>query len=73
MRYFLCLILPPAAVLTTGRLGAFILSIFLTLMLWIPGVIHAILVTNDYYSARRHRELVRAVKRSRKNPAGMYY
>ena len=64
MRYFLCIILPPLAVLTTGRIGAFILSCILTLCLWIPGVIHAILVTNDYYAARRHRQLVRVMRRS---------
>lgn len=65
MRYFLCIILPPLAVFTTGRLGAFILSIILTLFFWIPGVIHAILVTNDYYAAKRHRQLVRVMKYSR--------
>jgi uncharacterized membrane protein YqaE (UPF0057 family) len=64
MRYFLCLICPPIAVLSTGRLITFILSVILTLCLWIPGVIHAILVTNDYYEGRRHRQLMRAVKRS---------
>lgn len=65
MRYFLCIILPPLAVFTTGRLGAFILSIILTLFFWIPGVIHAILVTNDYYATKRHRQLVRVVRYSR--------
>lgn len=64
MRYFLCLICPPIAVFTTGRLGAFILSIILTLCLWVPGVIHAVLVTNDYYAAKRHRQLVRVVRRN---------
>jgi uncharacterized membrane protein YqaE (UPF0057 family) len=63
MRYFLCLLLPPLAVFTTGRIGAFILNLFLTLFFWIPGVIHAVLVTNDYYAAKRHRQLVRAMKR----------
>jgi uncharacterized membrane protein YqaE (UPF0057 family) len=65
MRYFLCILFPPAAVLTTGRIGAFILSCILTLCLWIPGVIHAILVTNDFYESRRHRQLMREVRRSR--------
>ena len=65
MRYFLCILLPPLAVLTTGRLGAFILSIILTLFFWIPGVVHAILVTNDYYAARRHRRLVRVIRHAR--------
>jgi len=62
MRYFLCIILPPIAVLTTGRIGAFILSIILTAVFWIPGVIHAILVTNRYYADKRHKELIKATK-----------
>lgn len=62
MRYFLCIIFPPLAVLTTGKIGAFILSIILTLLIWIPGVIHAILVTNKYYADKRHKELVKAAK-----------
>lgn len=58
MRYFLCIIFPPLAVLTTGKMGAFLLSVILTICLWIPGIIHAILVVNNYYSERRHRELL---------------
>ncbi len=65
MRYFLCIIFPPAAVLTTGRIGALILNIILTIFFWIPGVIHAILVTQDFYDAKRHRQLVRVMKRNR--------
>jgi uncharacterized membrane protein YqaE (UPF0057 family) len=65
MRYFLCFIFPPAAVLTTGRIGCFILSIILTLCFWIPGVIYAILVTNDYYSDRRNKKVIRAIKSNR--------
>jgi len=65
MRYFLCIVLPPLAVLTTGRIGAFILSCILTLCFWIPGVVHAILVTGDYYEARRHRQMMRAIRRNR--------
>jgi hypothetical protein len=34
--------------------------------LWIPGVIHAILVTNDYYADRRNRKLIRTIKRTAK-------
>lgn len=65
MRYFLCIIFPPLAVLTTGRIGAFILSCLLTLCLWIPGVIHAILVTNDYYADKRNRKVLRAIRQNR--------
>lgn len=62
MRYFLCIILPPIAVLTTGRIGAFILSLILTCLVWIPGIIHAILVTNKYYADKRHKELLKATQ-----------
>jgi uncharacterized membrane protein YqaE (UPF0057 family) len=62
MRYFLCIILPPIAVLTTGRIGAFILSLILTCLVWIPGVIHAILVTNKYYADKRHKELLEVAR-----------
>jgi uncharacterized membrane protein YqaE (UPF0057 family) len=65
MRYFLCFILPPAAVLTTGRIGSFILSIILTICGWIPGVIYAILVTNDFYESRRNRRVIRAIRHNR--------
>lgn len=65
MRYFLCIIFPPLAVLSTGRIGAFILNLLLTLCFWIPGVIHAILVTGDYYDDRRTRRTIRAMRRYR--------
>jgi uncharacterized membrane protein YqaE (UPF0057 family) len=46
-------VLPPVAVLMTGRLGSFLLSIVLTLLGWIPGIIHACLVVNDYHEEQR--------------------
>lgn len=61
MRYFFCIILPPIAVLSTGRIGSFFLSLFLTLLGWIPGVIFAVLVINRYYSDRRHKEMIKAI------------
>ncbi|MEP6612904.1 MAG: YqaE/Pmp3 family membrane protein, partial [Mucilaginibacter sp.] len=42
MRYFLCFLCPPLAILTTGKIGAFILNILLTLFFWVPGIIHAV-------------------------------
>lgn len=62
MRYFLCILLPPIAVLTTGKIGAFILSLLLTALGWIPGVIYAILITNKYYAERRHKELLEVTR-----------
>ena len=56
LRYFFCVVLPPVAVLMTGRMGSFILSLFLSI-LWLPGVIHAILVVNDYEADKRANRL----------------
>jgi uncharacterized membrane protein YqaE (UPF0057 family) len=53
LRYFFCIVLPPLAVLMTGRLGSFFLSLILTLLGWIPGIIHACLVVNDYHEEQR--------------------
>ena len=40
LRYFFCIVLPPVAVLMTGRVGSFILSLLL-LPLYIPVLIFA--------------------------------
>jgi len=40
-------------VLLTGRIASFFLSLILTLLGWIPGVIHACLVVNDYHAEQR--------------------
>jgi uncharacterized membrane protein YqaE (UPF0057 family) len=53
LRYFFCVAVPPVAVLMTGRILSFILSLLLTLLGWIPGVIHACLVVNDYQAEHR--------------------
>lgn len=62
--YFLAIILPPVAVLATGRVGSAIVNLILTLCFWIPGMIHAILVVNDSKASKRHKEHVRAVDRA---------
>ena len=62
MRYFFCIILPPVAVISTGRIGAFFLSLLLTLVFWIPGMIHAFMVVNRYYADRRNEDLISAMK-----------
>ena len=62
MRYFLAIILPPLAVLLCGKPIQFILNIFLTLLGWIPGVIHAILVVNGHLADKRANRIVDAMK-----------
>lgn len=59
--YFLAVIFPPLAVLLAGKPFQFLLNILLTLCAWIPGMIHAILIVNEYKADQRNQELVNAV------------
>lgn len=63
MRYFLAIILPPLAVLLCGKPIQFVLNIFLTLLFWIPGVIHAILVVNSHLADKRTKKIVDAMQK----------
>lgn len=56
MMYFLAIVLPPVAVLLTGRPFQAILNLVLTLLLWVPGVIHAILVVNEHKADQRAKK-----------------
>ncbi|HEY3899395.1 MAG TPA: YqaE/Pmp3 family membrane protein [Chthoniobacter sp.] len=62
MLFFLCVVFPPAAVLLTGRFGSFILSIPLTLLAWLPGVIHAFFVVSDYKNEQRLRKIAEELR-----------
>jgi uncharacterized membrane protein YqaE (UPF0057 family) len=62
MLFFLCVVLPPLAVLLTGRIGSFFLSLVLTLLGWLPGVIHAFFVVSDYKNEKRLREIAQDLK-----------
>jgi uncharacterized membrane protein YqaE (UPF0057 family) len=63
MRYFLAIILPPLAVLLCGKPIQFLLNIILTLMFWIPGVIHAILVVNSHLADKRTDRIIKAIEK----------
>ena len=49
MLYILALIFPPAAVIMCGKPFQFILNIFLTLLFYLPGEIHALCVVSGHY------------------------
>ncbi len=63
MRYLLAILLPPVAVLFCGRPIQALLNLVLTLCLWVPGVIHAVLVVNQDVEDDRNEKLVRAIER----------
>ncbi len=62
MRYFLAILLPPLAVFLCGKPIQGILNIILTLLGWIPGVIHALFVVNSHLADKRNKELISAIK-----------
>ena len=64
MLYLLALLLPPLAVLICGKPFQALLNLVLTLLGWLPGAIHAILVVNSYESDRRTERIIRSLGRS---------
>lgn len=63
MRYFLAILLPPLAVLFCGKPFQFLLNILLTLLGWIPGVVHAILVVHEHLSDKRTEKMMRMMQK----------
>lgn len=65
MRYLLAIFLPPVAVLLCGKPVQFVLNIILTLMFWVPGVVHAIFVVHSYLADKRTDRIVEAIEKGR--------
>lgn len=62
MRYLLAIILPPVAVFLCGKPIQGILNIFLTILGWIPGVIHALFVVHSHLADKRTDRIVKAIE-----------
>jgi uncharacterized membrane protein YqaE (UPF0057 family) len=67
MRYLLAIILPPVAVFLCGKPVQAILNLLLTILFWIPGVVHALFVVHSHLADKRTDRLLEAVEKSRKN------
>ena len=65
MIYLIAVLFPPLAVLLAGKPFQALLNLLLCLLLYFPGLIHAILVIQDKKATQRHREMVGAVSRTR--------
>jgi uncharacterized membrane protein YqaE (UPF0057 family) len=65
MRYLIAIILPPLAVLLCGKPIQALLNLLLTLLFYIPGLVHALLVVHDYYADKRAMKVVRAIRQNR--------
>ena len=53
MLYLLAIVIPPLAVLLIGKPVQAVLNVGLSLLFWLPGIIHAILVVNEYKADKR--------------------
>jgi len=60
MLYLVAVILPPLAVLLAGKPFQALLSIPLTLLFYVPGIVHALFVVHNHYADRRTDRLIRA-------------
>jgi uncharacterized membrane protein YqaE (UPF0057 family) len=63
--YLLAVLLPPLAVLLCGKPFQAVINLLLTLLLWVPGVIHAVLVVHNHYSDKRTDRIVREMRKQR--------
>lgn len=63
MRFVLAILLPPLAVLLCGKPFQAILNLLLTLLGWLPGVVHALFVVQNYFADQRTNRIVAELQR----------
>lgn len=62
MRSLLAVVCPPLAVLSAGSLADAARNAGLTLLLFVPGVVHALGVVDRFDTARRYDSVMRAME-----------
>ena len=65
----LVLICPPLAVLLTATPSRAAANLGLTLLLYVPGVVHAWATVDRYAAHRQYESLMRALERNGANPS----
>lgn len=65
MLYLVAVLLPPLAVLLVGKPFQAILNLILTLLFYVPGLIHAIFVVHNHYADKRQDRMLRDLNRGR--------
>ena len=61
--YLIAILFPPLAVLICGKPVQCLLNIFLSLLLYFPGMIHAILVVSESKANARNKNLIKAIEK----------
>jgi uncharacterized membrane protein YqaE (UPF0057 family) len=64
MLYIVAILLPPLAVLLAGKPFQALLNLLLTLLLYVPGLIHALIVVSNHYADRRVDRLAREMRKA---------
>jgi uncharacterized membrane protein YqaE (UPF0057 family) len=62
MLYLVAVILPPLGVLLAGKPFQAIINIPLTVLFYVPGLLHAIFVVHNHYADQRTARIVRATR-----------
>ena len=57
--YLLAILLPPVAVLICGKPIQALINVVLCFLLYIPGIIHAVMVVNEYKADERAERLTK--------------
>ncbi len=65
MLYVLAIFLPPVAVLLCGKPIQAVVNLLLTLLFWIPGVIHAMLVVSSHHADKRTDRVIKAMEKNK--------
>ena len=60
MLYILAVILPPLAVILAGRPQKFLTSLVLTILFWVPGIVHAWVTISRANRDRHDKKLLKA-------------
>jgi uncharacterized membrane protein YqaE (UPF0057 family) len=60
--YLVAILLPPLAVLLCGKPFQALLNIVLTLLFYLPGLLHALFVVNNFYADQRTERVIRATR-----------
>jgi uncharacterized membrane protein YqaE (UPF0057 family) len=64
MLYLVAILLPPVAVFLAGKPFQALFNLILTLLLYVPGLIHALLVVSNYYADKRTARIIRETRRT---------
>ena len=65
MLYLVAIILPPLAILLAGKPFQALFNLLLTALLYVPGLIHALLVVSNHYADRRAARIIRETRRAK--------